>query len=281
MASLPRNAVDDVPATKQDADPGSGIVDRGYLASQCLGPLIKCRASRAVQAGTSWETSWASAPWLSPSVNDTRPSQGINHVPGRQVPSPTRPARGPFQTRSSPPLQIPPGGPRTPCNALGARLRPSQTVNGPLERGALAGCRKSALAVAIVADEDGDRRVRGRCVRECRYAAAAGQGDPDPGRSGMPVRCSSSRCCGGFSPIVGATRGHSTWPLTIPLLLDAGGDALDLYEEARIDDVVHVANTAIASGVVGALFAPQGRRTLAGGAHRRRRRDRRRQRPGS
>ena len=45
--------------------------------------------------------------------------------------------------------------------------------------------------------------------------------------------------------------------VTIPLLLDAGGNALDLYEEAHIDDVVHVANSAIASGVVGALFAPR------------------------
>ena len=44
--------------------------------------------------------------------------------------------------------------------------------------------------------------------------------------------------------------------VTIPLLLDAGGNALDLYEEAHIDDVVHVANTAIVSGVAGALFAP-------------------------
>jgi hypothetical protein len=45
--------------------------------------------------------------------------------------------------------------------------------------------------------------------------------------------------------------------VTIPLLLDAGGNALDLYEEAHIDDVVHVANSAIASGVAGALFAPR------------------------
>ena len=45
--------------------------------------------------------------------------------------------------------------------------------------------------------------------------------------------------------------------VTIPLLLDAGGNALDLYEEARIDDVVHVANAAIVSGVAGALFAPR------------------------
>src|SRR6187402_470454 len=45
--------------------------------------------------------------------------------------------------------------------------------------------------------------------------------------------------------------------VTIPLLLDAGGNALDLYEEAHIDDVVHVANSAIVSGVAGALFAPK------------------------
>jgi hypothetical protein len=44
--------------------------------------------------------------------------------------------------------------------------------------------------------------------------------------------------------------------VTIPLLLDAGGNALGLYEEAHIDDVVHLANSAIASGVAGALVAP-------------------------
>src|SRR3954465_2783862 len=43
----------------------------------------------------------------------------------------------------------------------------------------------------------------------------------------------------------------------IPLLLDAGGNALDLYEEARIDDLVHIANSGIVSGVAGSLFAPK------------------------
>ena len=43
--------------------------------------------------------------------------------------------------------------------------------------------------------------------------------------------------------------------VTVPLLLDAGGNALNLYEEARIDDVVHFLNAAIISGVAGALFA--------------------------
>jgi hypothetical protein len=45
--------------------------------------------------------------------------------------------------------------------------------------------------------------------------------------------------------------------VTIPLLLDAGGNALDLYQEAHIDDLVHLANSAIVSGVAGALFAPR------------------------
>ena len=45
--------------------------------------------------------------------------------------------------------------------------------------------------------------------------------------------------------------------VTVPLLLDAGGNALGLYEEAHVDDVVHLANAAIVSGVAGAVFAPR------------------------
>jgi hypothetical protein len=45
--------------------------------------------------------------------------------------------------------------------------------------------------------------------------------------------------------------------VTIPLLLDAGGNSLGLYNDAHIDDLVHVANSAIVSGVAGALFAPR------------------------
>ena len=42
--------------------------------------------------------------------------------------------------------------------------------------------------------------------------------------------------------------------VTLPLLIDAGGNALGLYEEAHLDDVVHFLNAAIVSGVAGALF---------------------------
>jgi hypothetical protein len=45
--------------------------------------------------------------------------------------------------------------------------------------------------------------------------------------------------------------------VTVPLLLDAAGNGLGLYNEAHIDDLVHLSNAAIVSGVAGALFAPR------------------------
>jgi hypothetical protein len=45
--------------------------------------------------------------------------------------------------------------------------------------------------------------------------------------------------------------------VTIPLLLDAAGNGLGIYEDAHVDDIVHFANAAIASGVAGALVAPR------------------------
>lgn len=45
--------------------------------------------------------------------------------------------------------------------------------------------------------------------------------------------------------------------VTLPLLIDAGGNALGLYQEAHLDDVVHFLNSAIVSGVAGSLFGTQ------------------------
>jgi hypothetical protein len=42
--------------------------------------------------------------------------------------------------------------------------------------------------------------------------------------------------------------------VTVPLLIDAAGNATGLYQEAHLDDVVHFVNAAIVSGVAGALF---------------------------
>ena len=44
---------------------------------------------------------------------------------------------------------------------------------------------------------------------------------------------------------------------SLPMFLDAAGNGLGLYEEAHIDDLVHFANAAITSGLVGTLAAPR------------------------
>ena len=58
--------------------------------------------------------------------------------------------------------------------------------------------------------------------------------------------------------------------VTLPLLADAGGNALGIYEQARVDDAVHTANAALLAGVSGSLIAPNvdepWQAALAGGA---------------
>ena len=44
--------------------------------------------------------------------------------------------------------------------------------------------------------------------------------------------------------------------VTLPLLADAGGNAFGIYDRARVDDVVHIANAALLAGVSGSLIAP-------------------------
>jgi hypothetical protein len=45
--------------------------------------------------------------------------------------------------------------------------------------------------------------------------------------------------------------------ITIPLLIDAGGNAIGLYRRARVDDLIHFLDGAIVSSVVGALATPR------------------------
>lgn len=44
--------------------------------------------------------------------------------------------------------------------------------------------------------------------------------------------------------------------LSVPLLLDAGGNSLGIYDDASIDDLVHFTNTAILSSAFGAAISP-------------------------
>jgi hypothetical protein len=57
-------------------------------------------------------------------------------------------------------------------------------------------------------------------------------------------------------PRRGAYPGALDLAVTMPLLLDAAGNAFGIYDSAHVDDVVHAMNAAIAAGVVGALAAP-------------------------
>jgi hypothetical protein len=62
--------------------------------------------------------------------------------------------------------------------------------------------------------------------------------------------------------------------VTLPLLVDAGGNAIGIYRRAHVDDLIHFADGALVSAVAGALATPRVRTSweaagvgaLAGGA---------------
>ena len=45
--------------------------------------------------------------------------------------------------------------------------------------------------------------------------------------------------------------------VTLPLLVDAGGNAIGIYQRAHVDDLIHFADGALLSSVVGAIAAPR------------------------
>jgi hypothetical protein len=115
---------------------------------------------------------------------------------------------------------------------------------------------ESALAIAIVAAKT--------ATLACAVDAFANAGSPR--LRGKAIRTRAVGYLGGLLvvPLAWAILPQrSRYPraldlaVTLPLLLDAGGNALGLYQASHIDDVVHLANSAIVSGVAGALFAPR------------------------
>ena len=45
--------------------------------------------------------------------------------------------------------------------------------------------------------------------------------------------------------------------ITLPLLVDAGGNAIGIYQRAHVDDLIHFSDGAVVSSVIGALAAPR------------------------
>ena len=54
--------------------------------------------------------------------------------------------------------------------------------------------------------------------------------------------------------------------VALPILADAGGNAIGIYQRAHVDDAIHFANGALFSGVVGALVTPRSRTAWEAGA---------------
>jgi hypothetical protein len=54
--------------------------------------------------------------------------------------------------------------------------------------------------------------------------------------------------------------------VALPILADAGGNAVGIYQNAHVDDAIHFANGALLAGVVGAIALPRTRTAWEAGA---------------
>jgi hypothetical protein len=54
--------------------------------------------------------------------------------------------------------------------------------------------------------------------------------------------------------------------VALPLLADAGGNAIGIYQNAHVDDAIHFANGALLAGVIGTLAGPRSRTAWEAGA---------------
>jgi hypothetical protein len=54
--------------------------------------------------------------------------------------------------------------------------------------------------------------------------------------------------------------------VALPLLADAGGNAVGMYQNAHVDDAIHFANGALLSGVIGTLAQPRTKTAWEAGA---------------
>jgi hypothetical protein len=54
--------------------------------------------------------------------------------------------------------------------------------------------------------------------------------------------------------------------VSLPLLADAGGNAIGMYQNAHVDDAIHFANGALLAGVIGSLAQPRTRTAWEAGA---------------
>ncbi len=89
-----------------------------------------------------------------------------------------------------------------------------------------------------------------------------------PRYSGKAMRVRALGYAGGLLaiPLIWRLRGRpQPYPrgldmaITLPLLVDAGGNAIGIYQRAHVDDLIHFADGATLASVVGALVTPRTR----------------------
>ena len=90
----------------------------------------------------------------------------------------------------------------------------------------------------------------------------------------MRIRAVGYAAALGLVPAVcGAQRARGPYPagadlaVTVPMLIDAGGNTLGIYDDARLDDLVHGVNAGVLSSLFGAVISTRMKSRRAG--HRR------------
>jgi hypothetical protein len=87
-----------------------------------------------------------------------------------------------------------------------------------------------------------------------------------PRYSGKGMRLRAIGYAGGMllAPLAWRLRGRrDPYPreldlaITLPLLVDAGGNAIRIYQRAHVDDLIHFADGAVVSSLIGALATPR------------------------
>ncbi len=109
-----------------------------------------------------------------------------------------------------------------------------------------------------------------------RYVAESVIDPHQPKYKGKAMRIRAVGYIGGLALVPGAwwLRGRrerfpvvADLAVTVPLLIDAAGNAHGIYDEARLDDLVHFFNTTTLASLFGAVISPHvGSRTTAAGA---------------
>jgi hypothetical protein len=137
----------------------------------------------------------------------------------------------------------PPRQPDRPARQARLAIRPSRHWKRILEA-AIVTTKAVTLACAVDAVVNADSpRLRGKAIR--------------PRAVGYTIGLFVVPTIWRLLPDRGRYPGGLDLAVTTPLMLDAVGNALGLYERAHLDDVVHFLNAAIFSGIAGALFAGQ------------------------